>query len=156
MKDFLLSSSLEIINAAHAYDKHIRKISDNITAIAYINDKGGVKSIEYHRTVEVIWEWAIERRIVLPVEHIPGSQNVLADNACRVIDVNTEWELSSQIYAQITDKYGEFDIDLFASRLNAKNVNYVSWKPDPNVKFIDVLLLTGVLNAFMLFPPSVW
>ena len=109
---------------AHVYDKHIRIKSDNITAIAYINNKGGIKSIECHRTVKVIWEWAIERRIIISAEHITGSQNVLADEASRVIDVDTEWELSSQIYAQIIEKCWQFCIDLFASSLNAKNVNY--------------------------------
>ena len=111
---------------AHVYNEHIRIKSDNITVIAYINNKGGVETIECHRTVKVIWEWAIERRIILSAEHIPGSQNFLAEKASRVFDINTEWELSLQIYTQITDKFGKFDIDLFASRLNAKNVNYAS------------------------------
>ena len=80
------------------YSRHIRIKSDNTTAIAYINNKGGVKLIECHEIAKNIWEWAIHRNIHLSAEHIPGSKNVLADKASRVFNENTEWTLDLIVF----------------------------------------------------------
>ena len=45
----------------NAVDSHIRIISDNTTAVAYINNFGGVKSIDCHKVAKNVWEWAIAR-----------------------------------------------------------------------------------------------
>ena len=109
----------------------------NVTAVTYINNLGGVKSVDCHKIAKEVWVWAIEIGNHISAEHLPGSKNVLADKASRVFDVNTEWELDSSVYHDIIKVFGKPDIDLFASRLNAKHNNYVSWKPDPNASFVD-------------------
>lgn len=134
-------------------DKHIRIRSDNTTAVAYINKLGGVKSIICHRIVTEIWNWAFRRKIHLSAEHLPGSQNLLADKASRVFDVNTEWMLSNEAFEAIDHRFGKFDIDLFASRLNAKTDIYASWKPDPNAVFIDAFSSSWNHLKFYAFPP---
>lgn len=71
-------------------------------------------------------------------------------------DVNTEWTLYSYIYAQIIKLYGPFQIDLFGSRLNAKDPVYVSWKPDPSAPFIDAFSRDwSEFSNFMPFLPLV-
>ena len=134
-------------------NEHIRIRSDNMTAIQYINNKGGVKSIPCHKVARSIWEWAISKNNLLSAEHIPGSQNILADKASRVFDVNTEWSLDKSVYDRIERHFFKFDIDLFASRLNAKHPRYASWKPDPNASFVDSFLSSWAELNFYAFPP---
>ena len=135
------------------YSRHIRIKSDNTTAIAYINNKGGVKSIECHEIAKNIWEWAIHRNIHLSAEHIPGSKNVLADKASRVFNENTEWTLDLIGFSKIEEKFMNFDIDLFASRLNCKVPVYSSWKPDPHASIIDSFSASWTNFKFYAFPP---
>jgi len=138
-------------NVSH---EHIRIQSDNITAVAYINNLGGVKSIKCHCIAKSIWTWAINKDIYLSAEHLPGSENCLADKASRIFDENTEWEMVEHIYVQLVRKLGPFSIDLFASRLNAKQDIYASWKPDPTALFVDAFSANwSNYENFYAFPP---
>ena len=47
----------------------------------------------------------------------------------------------------------KFDIDLFASRLNAKVCHYASWKPDPNALFVNAFTSDWSVFSFYAFPP---
>ena len=132
---------------------HIRIKSDNTTAVVYINNMGGVKSLTCHSVAKEIWIWAIERKIHLSAEHLPGSSNVLADKASRIFDENTEWELNVKFFRIIESRFGEREIDLFASRLNAKLRLYASWKPDPFAKFVDAFSADWRNLTFYAFPP---
>jgi len=135
-------------------DVHIRIRSDNITAVTYINNLGGVRSIKCHKLTKQIWSWAINNNIHLSAEHLPGSENVLADTASRIFDENTEWSLDSHVYSIIVEQLGPFCIDLFASRLNYKESKYVSWKPDPLALFVDAFSRSwNDFNKFYAFPP---
>ena len=49
----------------------------------------------------------------------------------------TEWSLVSEGFKFITESFGQFEIDLFASRLNFKLQPYSLWKPDPTANFVD-------------------
>ena len=133
---------------------HIRIRSDSTTAVSYINNLGGVKSLPCHKVAKDIWLWAFERNNHLSAEHLPGSENIQADKASRVFDENTEWQLSPEMFKSISDKFGPFDIDLFASRLNAQCAKYCSWKPDPNASFVDSFnIFWGSFNLPYIFPP---
>jgi len=54
--------------------------------------------------------------------YIASKKNVEADTASRIINLDTEWELSTNFFNQIVKKFGEPSVDLFASRI--KNVKY--------------------------------
>ena len=133
--------------------KHIRVRIDNTTAVAYVNKLGGVKSIECHRIVKRIWLWAIDKGFILSAEFLPGSKNVLADRASRIFDENTEWSLKVKGFETISKVFGPFEIDLFASRLNAKTPVYVAWKPDPKAKSVDAFGVDWSTYYFYAFPP---
>ena len=105
--------------------------------MAYIIDMGGMKSSECNSITKLIWNWAAEVGIWISVAHIPGSDNILADKASRVFHNPTEWSLDNEVYLRVIDRFGKPEIDLFASRLNYKVIEYASWKPDPKAKFID-------------------
>ena len=62
-------------------NSHIRIQSDSTTAVHYINNLGGVKSLDCHKLAKDIWSWAICRNNHLSAEHLPGSENSVADRA---------------------------------------------------------------------------
>ena len=138
---------------ANAHNKHIQIKTDNTTTVAYINNFGGVKSIECHKVARDIWEWAFARNNLLCAVHLPGSQNELADKASRIFDTNTEWELDTDVFVEVCKTFGNFQIDLFASRLNAKLEKYVAWKPDPNAVCIDAFSIPWTnIGMFYAYP----
>ena len=135
-------------------NQHIQVYSDNTTAVCYINNLGGVKSIKCHEISKAVWEWAITRNNYISAAHLPGSENTLADEASRTFDINTEWELDFDIFIKIFHQFGPFDVDLFASRLNHKVKVYAAWKPDPNAAFIDSFTIPWHnFKFFYAFPP---
>ena len=136
----------------HVSKQHVRVQCDNTTAIAYINAMGGIKSKECDNLAKQIWEWCLAQDVWLCACHIPGSQNVEADAESRVFNLSAEWSLSLPVFADITRGWGSFDIDLFASRLNYKVPCYVSWRPDPDAKFIDAFYMDWGPYLFYAFP----
>ena len=139
---------------SHLSNTHVRIRSDNATAVAYINNLGGISSIPCHKISKSIWLWAIDKCIHLSAEHLPGSHNVLADKASRIFSNNTEWSLASDVFSRIVQFHGPFSIDLFASRLNTKLSVYSSWKPDPEALFVDAFSwLWSKFDKFYAFPP---
>ena len=134
-------------------DIHIRIKTDNTTAVAYINNLGGVKSLKCHVQAKNIWLWAMERKIHISAEHLPGSKNVLADKASRIFDKNTEWELDHHVFSSIQENFGVLEIDLFASRINKKYEKYASWKPDPFSVIVDAFSANWACLKFYAFPP---
>ena len=122
-------------------EKHILVQSDNTTAVAYINAMGGIRSIPCNEMAIMIWDWCLNHNIWLGATHIPGSKNIQADKESRVLKESTEWSLSQEVFNVIQERWGKFDIDLFASRLNFKVPQYVSWRPDPGAQFINAFLM---------------
>ncbi len=132
---------------------HVRIMCDNTTAVSYINEMGGCKSLECNAIAKMIWSWAITKGIWLSASHISGSVNVDADNLSRNLNLNLEWMLSANTFQKIITVYGQPDIDLFASRLNAQLEDYISWKPDPRARFIDAFTIDWSCFFFYAFPP---
>ena len=52
---------------------------DNSTAVAYINHQGGTHSPQLLHLALQLWNWCVERHIVLVAHHVPGKSNSLAD-----------------------------------------------------------------------------
>ena len=44
---------------------------DNVTAVSYINQKGGTVSWLLCQLALTIWNWCVERNITLLAEHMP-------------------------------------------------------------------------------------
>ena len=99
-------------------DVHIRLKIDNMTSVSYINKQGGKKPF-LNSIARDIWQWAIDRNIWLSATHIPGVLNESADKASRLsYELETEWQLNTEVFQDIEHKFGPFDLDLFASRIN--------------------------------------
>ena len=135
-------------------NKHIRILSDNTTTVAYINAMGGIRSNKCNEIASEIWAWCSARQNVwISAAHIPGSVNVDADKESRNALESTEWSLNNTIFYSIAKLLGPYQIDLFASRLNFKVSNYVSWRPDPGEKWTDAFSMHWGSYYFYAFPP---
>ena len=133
--------------------KHIRIMSDNTSAIAYINKQGGTHCMVMNDLAVDIWSKAAERGIHISAAHIPGIHNVLADSASREFHDAAEWMMAPHIFSKITEAFGNPDIDLFASRLNKQLPVYASRKPDPESTYIDAMMLSWTDMFIYAFPP---
>ena len=102
------------------HDSHIRIMSDNTTAIAAINKQGSTKALDCNTVAKRIWLWAWDRHLWISAAHIPGVQNVQADHASRNFKDELEWTISPHVFHTITTKFGQPDMDLFASHLNCQ------------------------------------
>ncbi|XP_071573676.1 uncharacterized protein [Temnothorax nylanderi] len=94
---------------------------DNTTAIAYINKRGGVRFPNY----------------------IASKDNVEADIESRRLEPETEFALAQSAFCQIVSKFGNPEIDIFATRTNTKCKKYISWKKDPGSIEIDAFTRTS-------------
>ena len=94
--------------------------SDNQTTVAYINRQGGVRSLALHRLAVELWQWAHLNLRSLTARHIAGRLNVGADLMSRGGPHRDEWSLHPQIVALLWSRFGRAEVDLFASRENAR------------------------------------
>ena len=134
-------------------DVHVRLKLDNSTAVAYINKMGGIKSPSLNSLSRTLWEWCIERNIIISAQHIPGKENLVADSLSREFSSNLEWSVDIDIFNQITNMTFVPDIDLFASRLNAKTDCFVSWHPEPGAMAVDAFSISWANLKCYAFPP---
>ena len=132
---------------------HVRVLTDNTTALAYVRNMGGVKSEGCNEAAKEIWDWCEENENWVTIAHIPGVLNVTADHLSRHFADNIEWELSHKIFQKIIRIFGSPEVDLFASRRNKKVDTYVAWGPDPEAWKVDALSFEWTGAYFYMFPP---
>lgn len=126
---------------------------DNTTAISYLNRMGGIQFPHLNEIAREIWQWCEKRNIWLYASYINTKDNVEADQESRNKNIDTELELCNETFKEITDILGKPDIDLFASRANAKCERYISWKQDPDSITVDALTQNWRPYLFYAFPP---
>ena len=132
---------------------HVQIRIDNTAAVYYINNMGGTKSITLNKLARKIWYWCISRDLDLTVVHIPGLMNTKADFNSRSFNVRTEWSLHPTVFSWLIQTSFTPDIDLFASRLNAKLQKFVSWMPNPCAYACDAFSLNWSEFESYAFPP---
>lgn len=132
---------------------HIGIRSDNTCAIAYVNEMGGMSSIDLDKLAFKIWSWCAERDIFITAQFIPGIENFDADHMSRNFTDSTEWKLKKEIFDRIRLHCFDPDIDLFASRLNCQLDNFVSWSFDPKASFTDAFSISWSNFKPYIFPP---
>ena len=74
---------------------HVHLKIDNTAAVAYINKMGGATSRDLCQLALEMWNWCIDRHITISAEHLPGSQNQVADRESRSKGDSSEWALDS-------------------------------------------------------------
>ena len=123
---------------------------DNSTALAYLNNKGGTHSHQLlHLTLEV-WKWCETKHLYLPAEHVPGKNNVIADEESRKMKDHNDWKIDSTVIQPLIT---ECQIDLFASGQTRQLNKYVSWRPDPGAIHVDAFTMIWTNLMAYAFPP---
>eukprot|EP00794_Sanderia_malayensis_P004314 gene4314-4887_t len=85
--------------------QHVRIRIDNCTAISYINNKGGIKSIKCDALAKEIWDFCDNRKLLVSAAFIPGKDNTTADQLSRNFSDQTEWMLRQRIFQQIIERF---------------------------------------------------
>lgn len=125
---------------------------DNTTAICYINRLGGIQFPHLNNLSRSIWQWSENRNIWLFASYVNTKDNS-ADAESRKVNPDTEWELSYEAYESVKQHFGCPEIDLFASRNNAKCDLFISWKQDPDAFAVDAFTINWQFKYFYAFPP---
>ena len=82
--------------------------------------------------------WCLSHNIWISAAHIPGKDNVVADQESRQINMDAEWMMGRNVSQSALAELEFFpSIDLFASRLNARLPQFVSYRPDPAAVCVD-------------------
>ena len=130
--------------------KHVKIYSDNTTAVTYINEQGGIKSLSCNEIAKKIWDFCIHNNTHISAAHIHGKHNILADLASRKFQDSAEWMLEPKIFYYVIRQFGRPETDMFASRLTKQIPVYVSWPPDSELSFIDAFTLNW--NYIFIYP----
>lgn len=141
------------IFAKHLTSCQILLRIDNSTAIAYINRMGGIQFPHLTKISKDIWQWCEARKIYLFASYIKSADNEIADFESRRVHPDIEWELSDGAFQLIVDKFGKPEVDLFASRINAKCKKFISWHKDPDAFAVNAFTVSWSNIYFYAFPP---
>lgn len=126
---------------------------DNTTAISYINRMGGVQFPKLNKLAKDIWKWCESRNLWVFASYIRSKENIIADAQSRILEPETEFEISHEAFQEILRVFGSPNIDLFASRINKKCDRYISWLRDPYAFDIDAFTIDWKPFYFYAFPP---
>ncbi|KAL0185479.1 hypothetical protein M9458_021176, partial [Cirrhinus mrigala] len=127
--------------------KHVLVRTDNTATVAYINRQGGLHSRRMSQLARHLLLWSQTRLKSLHAIHIPGELNRAADQLSRQPTHPGEWRLHPQTVQLIWSRFGEAQIDLFASPESSHCQLYYSlseaplgrdalahsWPPGPNL-----------------------
>lgn len=80
--------------ASNLSDCEILLLIDKTIAVSYINRAGGIQLPHLSDLARNIWEWCELRQLWVFTSYIPSGENVEADRASRVKNIDTEWEIS--------------------------------------------------------------
>ena len=115
---------------------------------------GGTRShILMQMTIRLL-KWCDSKAITLVPVHLPGVHNIQADSLSRVDQtLTTEWTMAMESLRTVFAKWGEPQINMFATFANRRLVKFASPYPDPRVEWTDAMSMPwdkerGLLYAF--------
>lgn len=109
---------------------------DNTSAMSHAN-KGGGRSQRLSELTRKMWEWCLERNILLYVDWIAGVDNVVADAESRREYDSNNWKLHPRLFADIVEQFGLLKVDMFASYVNRQVEVFWSERADPYSAQVD-------------------
>ncbi len=131
-------------------------MADNMTAVQYIKNQGGTRSLTLFRISWDLLQVCRENNITLLPQHLSGVSNTLADALSRTVPGRlpmSEWSLNRQVFHSLWAFWDKPAIDLFANHLNSQLTTYFSPFPDPRALGVDALKQSWDLVYAYAFPP---
>jgi hypothetical protein len=132
----MMAVLLSLHSFKHLQKQHVQVLTDNITTAAYINHLGGSSQL-LSPLAESIWMYAYQNNITLTARYLPGKCNTSADALSRLPNIY-EWRLHPQFFQFLSNMWGPFTIDRFATFMNAQTP-YNSQHADPQSAGTDAL-----------------
>ena len=148
-----------VINAVKGFLPHLRSrvvrlMGDNAVTVAYIKNEGGTRSYTLMRLTIHLLKWCDRKAIRLVPVHLPGVHNVQADALSRISQtLNNEWTLTMEHLRPAFTKWGEPQIEMFATFANRRLIKFISPYSDRRAEWMDTMSTTwdngrGLLYAF--------
>ncbi len=97
------------------HEKHILVRSDNTATVAYINHQGGLRSSRMSQLTRHLLLWSQKHLRSLRAVHVPGELNRAANELSRQHALPGEWRLYPEVLQLILRRFGDAQVDLFAS-----------------------------------------
>ena len=119
--------------------------------MSWVNKQFGADK-EIFTLVKQFWEFCIDRNTNVVASYIESKKNKAADKESRKIRDNLEWSLKDKHFENLNREFGEFIIDLFATRINSKYRRYYSCSPEPEAAGTDAFLCNWNMENFYAFP----
>ena len=138
----------------HLRYRVVRLMCDKAVMVAYIKNEGGTRSHTLMQMTIRLLKWCDSKAITLVPVHLPGVRNIQADSLSRVGQtLTTEWTMTMESLRPVFAKWGEPQIDMFATFANRRLVKFVSPYPDPRAEGTDAMSMPwdkerGLLYAF--------
>ena len=120
-------------------------------------NEGGTWSYTLMQLTLRLLKWCDRKAITLVPVHLPGVHNVQLDSLSRVGQtLNTEWTMTMERLWPMFAKWGEPQVDLFATFANRRLIKFVSPYLDPRAEWTDAMSMPwdnkrGLLYAFPSF-----
>ncbi len=111
--------------------KHVLVRTDNTAAVSYINRLGGIRSHRMTQLARHLLLWSHTQFKSLRAVHIPGQLNRAADALSRQLTFPGEWRLHPEMIRLIWSRFGESQVDLFASHESSHCQLYFSLTEGP-------------------------
>ncbi len=105
--------------------------TDNTAAVSYINRLGGLRSRRMSRLARHLLLWSHTQLRLLRAVQIPGELNRAADALSLQLTFPGEWRLHPETIRLIWSRFGEAQVDLFASRESSHCQLYFSLTEGP-------------------------
>ena len=131
---------MAILVAVHTFgprlkDKHVQIVTDNVSAMCYINHLGG-PSVELTSLAKDIWMAAQRCNLTLSATFLAGILNVEADGLSRQ-STQDEWSLHPRLFQYLDSIWGPHTMDRFANMGNHLIARYNSRFLDPLCSGVD-------------------
>lgn len=121
-------------------DKRIQIKTDNQGVYFIINRAGSRYFFIHELCKEILW-YCIAENITLHATWIPRESNKLADFYSKISD-SGDWKLRPCEFQKLKDRFGPFDVDLFASNENKQVEKFYSLYYQPNTSGVDAYNFT--------------
>ncbi|CAJ0933041.1 unnamed protein product [Ranitomeya imitator] len=132
---------------------HVRVFSDNRVTVAYINHQGGTRSKSLMYVADRPFQLAEQHLLSLMALHIRGAENTMADFLSRNTLRQGEQSLNGSIFNLIVERWGQPEVELFATKENRKVTQFCSLNPRENPLSVDALLIDWNLRLAYAFSP---
>ena len=132
-------------------DKCVRILSDNISAVAYLNHMGG-PSTALSELAQSLWAQCFEMKIQISAKYLAGKLNIQADYLSRLTN-QYEWRLHPRLFRMIDQVFGPHTVDRFSSITTTHLRRYNSQFHDPASEAVDALAQSWVGEMNFVNPP---